>query len=123
MSKEFKDLPVKLDLTPLDLRLLYEIQKKPRAHITQLCRILNERWKGYCGHRSCFANIRKKRNGTVFKCECSFKRESVRKSLLNLERENLIVIRKEKKADAKNRRGWDFMKCCYPTLAVAFGGF
>jgi len=124
-SFHFKPLhlgDVKLDLKPLDLRLLYEIQKKPRAHITELCRILNSRYKFYCGNRSCFANARKKKNGSVFRCECNPKREPVRKSLVKLDKLGIIQIQIERKADSKNARGWDFMKCCYSTLAVAFGG-
>lgn len=111
-----------MDLKPLDLRLLYEIQKKPRAHITQLCRLLNSRFKIYCSRRSCFANPRKKKVFTIFRCECGIKREPVRRSLVKLEKLGLIRIRREKKADSRNNRGFDFMKCCYPTLAVAFGG-
>ena len=111
-----------LNLKPLDLRLLYEIQKKPRAHITQLCRILNERWKGYCGRRSCFANSRKKKNYRISKCECNIKREKARRSIVKLESLGLIKIRKEKKGDSGKGGGLDLMKCCYSTLAIAFGG-
>jgi len=36
-----------------------------------------------------------------------------------MEQEGLIIIRREKKADGKMKRKWDYMNVCYTTLSIA----
>jgi len=108
------------DSQSLSMRVLDVVQRSPMS-ITAICREINGRYKYFCGHYNCFANARKKKTMITFPCPCDVRRSSVLRAIHELERENLIVINREKRTDGKNNRGWDWMKIVYPTLKVAIG--
>ena len=101
-------------LTSLQARVLRVIQQKPRLGPSEICRELNKKWKYYCGRRVCFANTRKLKTMVTFPSTCEVKRGSVFSAVSSLERKGLILTRRERKADMKNPRGWDWFRACYP---------
>lgn len=105
----------------LDMQVLFMIQNRPMTHKTEICRAINQKFKYYCNLRSCFANPRKRATKTIFKPDCKTTRARVLGAINRLEKKELIVIKKMKKADGKNHRGWDYMSCCFSTLKLCIG--
>ena len=116
-------------LTGIESRLLFLIQERPRMSKCELCRALNGREPYYCGDKKCFANPRKRSGRGSWKSrkilihECRFSLSTVRGAMRSLERRGLIIIRREKKEDGRNNRGWDWMKVSYSTGLIIFGSF
>jgi DNA-binding transcriptional ArsR family regulator len=107
-------------LTGLQSRILFMVRYNPGLSKCEICRALNSRYKFYCGDKKCFANIRKRsgagswKNREILPHNCLYPLSTVRGALRSLEKRGLISIRREKKEDGRNRRGWDWMKLSYP---------
>ena len=108
-------------LSRLEAQILLFTQKRPRLSKIEICRLLNEKFKYHCGRRRCFANPRKRRTMVIFPCTCETSLSKVLYALKQLQKRGLIIVRRERKADGKNPRGYDYMKVSYATLKVCFG--
>jgi hypothetical protein len=97
----------------LETKVFEVVSKNPKISKIQLCRCLNGKFKYYCNRMQCFANPRKRKSFTIFKPDCKISRNRVFYALKKLQEKKLVVIKRMKKPDGKNNRGWDWFQCCF----------